>query len=55
MNLEYKHQKCDVLREDRTLLQDLKRAMPELARGLQQLLDFERDVEATFARSLETE
>ena len=35
--------------------QDLKRAMPELSRGLQQLLDFEGDVEATFARSFEVE
>ena len=35
--------------------QDLKRAMPELSRGLQQLLDFEGDAEATFARSFEVE
>jgi hypothetical protein len=33
--------------------QDLKQAMPELARGLQQLLDFDGDVEATFARNFE--
>ena len=33
--------------------QDLKAAMPELGRGLQQLLDFEGDVEGTFARSFE--
>ncbi len=35
--------------------QDLKQAMPELARGLQQLLDFEGDVEATFARNFVAE
>ena len=29
--------------------------MPELARGLQQLLDFEGDVEATFARNFVVE
>ena len=29
--------------------------MPELSRGLQQLLDFEGDVETTFARSFEVE
>ena len=29
--------------------------MPELSRGLQQLLDFEGNVEATFARSFEVE
>ena len=29
--------------------------MPELSRGLQQLLDFEGDVEATFARAFEVE
>jgi hypothetical protein len=32
------------------LLQDLKAAFPDLARGLQQLLDFEGDVEAVFCR-----
>jgi hypothetical protein len=37
------------------VIQDLKQAMPELGRGLQQLLDFEGDVEATFARSFEVE
>jgi ubiquitin-protein ligase E3 A len=31
-------------------LQDLIEAQPELGRGLQQLLDFDGDVEATFAR-----
>ena len=36
-------------------VQDLKRAMPELSRGLQQLLDFEGDVETTFARAFEVE
>ncbi len=36
-------------------VQDLKQAMPELGRGLQQLLDFEGDVEATFARNFEVE
>lgn len=36
-------------------VQDLKRAMPALSRGLQQLLDFEGDVEATFARAFEVE
>lgn len=36
-------------------VQDLKQAMPELGRGLQQLLDFDGDVEATFARSFEVE
>lgn len=35
--------------------QDLKQAMPELGRGLQQLLDFDGDVEAVFARSFEVE
>ena len=33
--------------------QDLKQALPELGRGLQQLLDFDGDVEATFARNFE--
>ena len=36
-------------------VQDLKRAMPELGRGLQALLDFEGDVEATFAQSFEVQ
>ena len=35
--------------------QDLKRAMPELGRGLQQLLDFDGDVESTFAQSFEVQ
>eukprot|EP00803_Ostreobium_quekettii_P009976 evm.model.scf_2796.2 EVM.evm.TU.scf_2796.2 scf_2796:5567-19194(-) len=35
--------------------QDLKDAMPELGRGLQQLLDFEGDVEETFLRTFEVE
>ena len=35
--------------------QDLKRAMPELGRGLEQLLDFDGDVEATFAQSFEVQ
>ena len=34
-------------------MQDLKAAMPELGRGLQQLLDFDGNVEGTFARSFE--
>lgn len=37
------------------VVQDLKQAMPELGRGLQQLLDFDGDVEATFARNFEVE
>lgn len=36
-------------------VQDLKRAMPELGRGLQQLLDFEGNVESTFAQSFEVQ
>eukprot|EP00192_Tetraselmis_astigmatica_P000681 CAMPEP_0117695176 /NCGR_PEP_ID=MMETSP0804-20121206/27995_1 /TAXON_ID=1074897 /ORGANISM="Tetraselmis astigmatica, Strain CCMP880" /LENGTH=1085 /DNA_ID=CAMNT_0005509221 /DNA_START=121 /DNA_END=3379 /DNA_ORIENTATION=- len=35
--------------------QDLKKAMPELGRGLQQLLDFDGDVEEVFARNFEVE
>ena len=35
--------------------QDLKTAFPELGRGLQQLLDFEGDVENTFLRTFEVE
>ncbi|GMH43518.1 hypothetical protein BSKO_11440 [Bryopsis sp. KO-2023] len=34
---------------------DLKEAMPELGRGLQQLLDFEGDVESTFCQTFEVE
>ena len=36
-------------------VQDLNRAMPELGRGLQQLLDFEGNVESTFAQSFEVQ
>ncbi len=36
-------------------VQDLKRAMPELGRGLQALLDFEGDVEATFTQAFEVQ
>ena len=36
-------------------VQDLKRAMPELGRGLQALLDFEGDVEATFVQDFDVE
>eukprot|EP00903_Cladosiphon_okamuranus_P014085 g13092.t1 len=34
-------------------LEDLKEAQPDLGRGLQQLLDFDGDVEATFARTFQ--
>lgn len=33
--------------------QDLKEAQPSLGRGLQQLLDFEGDVEAVFSRTFQ--
>ncbi|CAN0298575.1 unnamed protein product, partial [Laminaria digitata] len=33
--------------------QDLKEAQPALGRGLQQLLDFDGDVESTFARTFQ--
>lgn len=33
--------------------QDLKEAQPSLGRGLQQLLDFDGDVEAAFARTFQ--
>ena len=36
-----------------TMPQDLEDAQPSLGRGLRQLLDFEGDVEATFARSFQ--
>lgn len=39
---------CELFR-----LQDLKEAQPSLGRGLQQLLDFEGDVEAVFERSFQ--
>lgn len=39
----------------RTRAQDLKQAFPELGKGLQQLLDFEGDVEGTFCRTFEVE
>ena len=35
------------------LFQDLKDAQPALGRGLQQLLDFDGDVESTFARTFQ--
>lgn len=34
-------------------LQDLKEAQPAVGRGLQQLLDFDGDVEATFSRTFQ--
>lgn len=34
-------------------LDDLKKAFPQLGKGLQQLLDFEGDVENTFMRTFE--
>lgn len=36
-------------------VQDLKQAFPELGKGLQQLLDYEGDVESTFCRSFDVE
>lgn len=39
----------------RPSFQDLKDVFPELAKGLQDLLDFEGDVESTFCRSFEVE
>lgn len=38
---------------DLTAWQDLKEAQPSLGRGLQQLLDFEGDVEAAFQRTFQ--
>lgn len=35
------------------VFQDLKEAQPSLGRGLQQLLDFEGDVEGTFDRTFQ--
>ena len=45
----------ELLRGVLMCVQDLKRAMPELGRGLQALLDFEGDVEATFAQAFEVQ
>ena len=49
----YKKLMARIVRGIKITFNDLKDTFPELGRGLQQLLDFEGDVESTFLRTFE--